>query len=97
MRSAARWAVVAAVTAIDVAILTVLAHGAGVPVALADTASVAIASAVSWVLHREVTYGGDLNIRWVRRPQAFALAAVIAGGVDVAVTSLGAITLALLA
>jgi putative flippase GtrA len=86
-RRAPRVTVVAVVTAIDLGLLWLLARGVGLPIAIADAASVAVASVVSWALHREVTYGGDLNIRWVRRPQAFALAAVIAGVVDVAVTT----------
>lgn len=89
-RRAPRAAVIAVVTMIDLAILWVLARGADAPVALADAVSVVVASAVSWALHREVTYGGDLNIRWVRRPQAFAAAALVAGAVDVAFTALGA-------
>lgn len=95
-RRTARFAVVAVVTAIDVAILWALARGFDRPVAVADVASVATASVLSWALHREITYGGDLNIRWVRRPQAFALAAAMAGGIDVAVTSIGAIGMPLL-
>ena len=78
--------VVAVVTAIDLAILFAL----DLPVALADAVAVAVASVVSWVLHRWVTYGGDLNVRWVRRPSAFAWAALVAGGVDVAVTTAAA-------
>ena len=87
-RRAPRVTVVAVVTAIDLGLLWLLARGADLPVGIADAASVAVASVVSWALHREVTYGGDLNIRWVRRPQAFAVAALVAGGVDVVVTSL---------
>jgi putative flippase GtrA len=87
-RRAPRVAVVAVVTSIDFGLLWFLARGLDLPVVVADTASVVVASVVSWVLHREVTYGGDLNIRWVRRPQAFAVAAAAAGGVDVVVTSL---------
>lgn len=82
-----RLAVVAVVTAIDVALLWLLARGADLPVVVADAAAVLVASVVSWALHREVTYGGDLDVRWVRRPQAFAVAAVVAGAVDVLVTS----------
>jgi dolichyl-phosphate beta-glucosyltransferase len=95
-RRAPRVAVVAVVTSIDFGLLWLLARGLDLPVPVADTASVLVASVVSWVLHREVTYGGDLNIRWVRRPQAFAVAAAIAGGVDVVVTSLLAVDAALL-
>jgi dolichyl-phosphate beta-glucosyltransferase len=91
-----RLAVVTVVTAVDLAILLLLARVADLPVAIADAVAVLVASVVSWALHREVTYGGDLNIRWVRRPQAFALAALIAGLVDVAVTSVAAPAMALL-
>jgi putative flippase GtrA len=94
---APRFVVVAIVTGVDVAILLALARGLDLPVVVADAVAVVAASALSWVLHREVTYGGDLNIRWVRRPQVFAVAAAIAGGVDVAVTSSSALVLALLA
>jgi dolichyl-phosphate beta-glucosyltransferase len=96
IRRASRVAVVIVVTAVDLAILWALARGADLPVAVADTASVVAASVLSWALHREVTYGGDLNIRWVRRPQAFALAATVAGGVDVIATSFGAVAMPLL-
>jgi dolichyl-phosphate beta-glucosyltransferase len=85
-----RVAVSAAVTAVDLAILLVLARVVDAPVVLADGASVAAASVLSWALHREITYGGDLNIRWVRRPSAFAAAALAAGGVDVLLTAFGA-------
>ena len=95
-RRAPRVAVVVVVTTIDLAILWVLARGADAPVVVADAVSVVLASAASWALHREVTYGGDLNIRWVRRPQAFAAAALVAGAVDVALTSVGAIGMPLL-
>lgn len=90
-------AVVAVVTAIDLALLWFLARGLDLPVVVADAMAVVVASVVSWALHREVTYGGDLNIRWVRRPQAFAVAALVAGAVDVLVTSIGASGLPLLA
>jgi dolichyl-phosphate beta-glucosyltransferase len=93
---APRLVVVAIVTGVDVAILLALARGLDLPVVVADAAAVVAASVLSWVLHREVTYGGDLNIRWVRRPQVFAVAALVAGGVDVAVTSLAATGVALL-
>jgi putative flippase GtrA len=93
---APRVLVVTLVTAIDVLILWALARPLDLPVAVADAVAVAVASAVSWALHRNVTYGGDLDIRWVGRPQAFALAAVLAGAVDVLVTSVGAIEMALL-
>jgi putative flippase GtrA len=95
-RRAPRVSVVAVVTTIDLGILWALARGLDLPVAVADATSVLVASVVSWVLHREVTYGGDLNIRWVRRPQAFALAAAIAGGVDVLVTAASVEEMALL-
>lgn len=95
-RWAPRVSVVAVVTSIDLGLLWALARWLDLPVALADAASVLVASVVSWVLHREVTYGGDLNIRWVRRPQAFALAASIAGGVDVVVTVAAAVDAPLL-
>ena len=95
-RRAPRAAVVAVVTAVDLSILWALARVVDLPVVAADALAVVVASALSWTLHREVTYGGDLNIRWVRRPQAFALAAVIAGGVDVVVTTIGSPSMPLL-
>jgi dolichyl-phosphate beta-glucosyltransferase len=95
-RPVGRVAVVTVVTTVDLATLWVLARAADQPVVVADTVAVAAASVLSWALHREITYGGDLNIRWVRRPQAFALAAVIAGAVDVLLTSIGAIGMPLL-
>lgn len=95
-RRAPRLTVVTIVTAIDIALVWALARPGDLPVVVADALAVLTASVVSWGLHREVTYGGDLNIRWVRRPQAFALAALIAGLVDVLVTSVAATATALL-
>ena len=95
-RRVGRVAVVAIVTTIDLTLLWTFARAVDLPVAAADAIAVGVASVVSWSLHREITYGGDLNIRWVRRPQTFAVAAMIAGGVDVVLTSVGAVGMPLL-
>ena len=90
-----RVAVSAALTIVDVVLLVALAEGIDAPVALADAASVGAASVLSWVLHRGITFAGDRNVRWVRRPGGFAIAAVLAGSVDVLITSLGSMSIAL--
>ena len=95
-RRASRAIVVLVVTSVDLAILWYLVERADARVGVADAVSVTIASGLSWVLHRQVTYGGDLNVRWVGRPQAFAAAALVAGAVDVMATSFGALLFPLL-
>jgi hypothetical protein len=78
------------VTAADVLGLAGLVLGAGVLVPLADLVTVAGASLASYLLHRGATFGEDPFVRWVRQPAAFAVIAVVAGALDVAVVSFAA-------
>ncbi len=75
------------VTAVDLGAL-VSGRKVGAPTALADAASVTIASAASFSLHRRITFGDDPYVRWVNRPEVFALTALATGTVDVVVVSL---------
>lgn len=80
-----RFALVALVpTAVDVAALVVLRQ-AGWILVLADGTAIALASTLSYALHRAVTFRSDPYVRWVRMPGAFVAIAVLAGLVDVIV------------
>jgi dolichyl-phosphate beta-glucosyltransferase len=72
-------------TAVDVGLPLVLARGLGWIVVAADAVALAVAAGVSFALHRQITFGGDPSVRWVHHPLAFALAATVAGAVDVVV------------
>jgi hypothetical protein len=71
---------------------------------LADGSAIAVASLLSYALHRAVTFRSDPYVRWVRMPAAFAVVALLAGLVDVIVlrslyaahgfSSIGALTAA---
>jgi putative flippase GtrA len=81
-----RLAVVTAIpTAVDVGLLVVLRQEAGWILVLADLAAIAVASVLSYVLHRSVTFRSDPYVRWVRMPGAFVAVAALAGAVDVLV------------
>jgi dolichyl-phosphate beta-glucosyltransferase len=79
-------AVSTCITLLDVAILVAL-RAAGLPVLLADLVAVVVASVVSWLLHRGVSFADDPFVRWVRQPGVFVWAAIAAGAVDVAWTT----------
>ncbi len=84
-----RFAVVSVViTTIDVAILVLAVRAVGLPVPFADALAVAVASLTSWLLHRAVAGAGDPFERWVDRPFSFLVAALVTGGLDVAVVTL---------
>ncbi len=72
-------------TAVDVGLFLVLRHELGWILVLADLAAIAVASALSYALHRAVTFRSDPYVRWVRMPGAFAAVAAAAGLVDVTV------------
>ena len=81
-----RLALVALVpTAVDVGLLVVLRQWAGWILVLADLAAIAVASVLSYVLHRQVTFRSDPFVRWVQLPVAFAAVATVAAAVDVVV------------
>ena len=81
------------VTLLDVAVLAALRLGAGVPVIVADAVSVTVACAVSYALHRRLTFVDDPYDRWVDRPGPFLAVALVSGLVDVAVLRLAVIPL----
>lgn len=81
-----RLAVVTAVpTVVDIALLLALRRGAGWVLVAADATAVAVASVLSYALHRAVTFRSDPYVRWVRMPAVFVAVAVLAGTVDVVV------------
>ena len=71
-------------TAVDLVVFVVLRR-AGWILVLADAAAIAGASALSYLLHRAVTFRSDPFVRWVRMPDAFAVVAALAGVVDLVV------------
>ena len=79
-------AVTTIVTAVDLGLLALL-RAAGLAVAPADAASVLVASVASFGLHRAVTLADEPRLRWVRQPRLFVRTALLAGAVDVAVTT----------
>lgn len=81
-----RFATIGAIaTAVDVGILLLVARGLGLVVVVADAVALVVAAAVSFALHRQITFGRDPAVRWVQHPLAFVLAATVAGLVDVTV------------
>ena len=86
--SLARFAVVgSAVTAVDVGLFVALWRRGRRSVVAADVPALAAAGAVSWGLHRAITFRRDPYQRWLSEHEAWAAAALAAGAVDVAVTS----------
>jgi dolichyl-phosphate beta-glucosyltransferase len=78
-----RLALVAVVpTAVDVLLFVVL-RKAGWILVLADATAITVASGLSYVLHRAVTFRTDPFVRWVRMPTVFVAVAALAGLVDV--------------
>lgn len=81
-----RFALLALVpTAADVGLLVALRQGAGWILVLADLTAIAVASVLSYVLHRAFTFRSDPFVRWVRMPTAFVAIALVAALVDVLV------------
>ena len=81
-----RLAVVALVpTAADVGLLVLLRQGAGWILVVADLTAIAVASVLSYVLHRRMTFRSDPFVRWVRMPATFIVVATLAALVDVVV------------
>ncbi|MGH9185046.1 MAG: GtrA family protein, partial [Acidimicrobiales bacterium] len=82
MKPLSRFAVAgSAVTAADVGVYTAL-RAAGAGILAADVPALAVASGLSWGLHRAVTFRGDPYRRWLDNRGGFAVAAVAAAGVD---------------
>lgn len=81
-----RLALVTAVpTAVDVGLLVLFRQTLGWILVVADLAAIAVASAVSYGLHRGVSLRSDPFVRWVRMPLAFVAVAAVAAAVDVTV------------
>jgi dolichyl-phosphate beta-glucosyltransferase len=81
-----RFAAVALVpTLVDVGLLVFLRQNLGWMLVAADLVAIAAASALSYVLHRVVTFRSDPYVRWVEVPVAFAGVAIMAAGVDLIV------------
>jgi dolichyl-phosphate beta-glucosyltransferase len=70
---------------VDIGLLVLLRQGRGWVLVAADLVAIAVASVLSYLLHRLVTFRTDPYVRWVRVPLAFAGVAVVAGLIDVAV------------
>jgi putative flippase GtrA len=72
-------------TLVDVGLLVLFREVFGWILVVADLAAIAVASALSYVLHRVVTFRSDPYVRWVEVPAAFVGVAAVAAIVDVAV------------
>jgi putative flippase GtrA len=70
---------------VDIGLLVLLRQRWGWVLVAADVVAIAVASVLSYGLHRLVTFRTDPYVRWVRVPLAFAGVAVVAGLLDVAV------------
>ncbi|MFT5203628.1 MAG: putative flippase GtrA [Candidatus Aldehydirespiratoraceae bacterium] len=76
-------------TAVDFGLAVGLVEG-GVPRFAADLIALTLAAIVSLRLHATVTLRGDTLDRWIRQPTVFAVVAMLAGAVDIAIfVSLG--------
>ena len=74
------------VTVVDLGALA-LGRAVGMHVAVADATAVAVASLLSFGLHRAFTLTDDPFVRWVRQPATFVVTATFAGAVDVLLTT----------
>jgi dolichyl-phosphate beta-glucosyltransferase len=88
VRPLTRFAVVgSATTAVDVGTFLLLWRGGRRSVVAADVPALVGAGAVSWALHRAVTFRHDPYHRWLSEHEAFVASGLAAGAVDVAVTA----------
>jgi putative flippase GtrA len=72
-------------TLVDIGLLVLFRQRWGWVLVLADAAAIAVASVLSYVLHRVVTFRSDPYVRWVEIPPAFVGVALVAAAVDVVV------------
>jgi dolichyl-phosphate beta-glucosyltransferase len=72
-------------TLVDVGLLVLFRQRFGWILVVADLAAIAVASALSYGLHRAVTFRSDPYVRWVEIPPAFVGVAALAALVDVVV------------
>ncbi|KLR62399.1 glycosyl transferase [Actinobacteria bacterium IMCC26207] len=75
-------------TAVDVIALLVLREQVGLPIWIADSLAVALATGVSWVLHGLVSFPDDPARRWYNRPAQYVRASAVSLLADVFVLSL---------
>jgi len=72
-------------TLVDIALLVLFRQRLGWILVVADLAAIAVASVLSYALHRAVTFRSDPYVRWVEVPPAFVGVALVAAAVDVIV------------
>ena len=72
-------------TLVDIGLLVLFRQRLGWILVLADLAAIALASVLSYLLHRLVTFRSDPYVRWVEIPPAFFGVAAVAAIVDVVV------------
>ncbi len=72
-------------TLVDIGLLVLFRQQLGWILVVADLAAIAVASALSYALHRWVTFRSDPYVRWVEIPPAFVGVAALAALVDVTV------------
>ena len=72
-------------TLVDIGLLVLFRQELGWILVVADLAAIAVASVLSYGLHRAVTFRSDPYVRWVEVPPAFVGVAVVAAVVDVVV------------
>ena len=72
-------------TLVDIGLLVLFRQRLGWILVLADLAAIAVASVLSYLLHRLVTFRSDPYVRWVEIPPAFFGVAAVAAIVDVVV------------
>ena len=72
-------------TLVDITLLVVLRQRLGWVLVVADLVAIAVASVLSYGVHRLVTFRSDPYVRWVEIPPAFVGVAGLAALVDVAV------------
>jgi putative flippase GtrA len=72
-------------TLADILLLVFFRQRLGWILVVADLAAIALASVLSYVLHRAVTFHSDPYVRWVEVPAAFVGVAALAAVVDVVV------------
>ena len=72
------------VTAADVALVLFFGAALDLPVVVADVAALAIATSLSWSMHRVVTFSDDPHARLAREPGPFLRIALFGAAIDVA-------------
>lgn len=72
-------------TLVDIGLLVLFRQRFGWILVVADLVAIAVASVLSYVLHRVVTFRSDPYVRWVELPPVFVGVAALAALVDVVV------------